>query len=605
VGLAALALAIAACEPGEPPKAARDAAEATAPADARATAAPAGSSAVTAIAAGGAHNYASYSHTCAVVDGGLQCWGAGESGQLGDGVLGRRSPRPVTAYAPGEGVAAVAAGGVHTCVAVRGRVACWGGNWNGQLGVPRPYLVGTPAPVPLPVEAITRVGAGARDACAATEREIWCWGGNEAGESGPNRCGEPAVPGCSTGPQAIPGIDGRVAAIALGRAHSCAQVDGRVVCWGAGERGQLGISEPGGRAAPVAVEGLPDGVSLLAVGADHGCAAAGAGVWCWGANAAGQLGDGSTTDRQTATALPPFADPVTALAAGEAHTCAATRSGVWCWGGGARGQLGGRARPEAQTHPVAVPSFGSGAVALAAGVDHTCAVRPSGTVTCFGDDDFGQLGDGAGASTHGPTDVLAWDDRRLRDRNGDGRIAIACLGDSNTQPLERGPRKWCEILADLAASRGWRVVNRAEGGATAVRFGSLITGDEQLEYALREDAVDAVILAYGTNDVRLPDATTERVMFNYTSLWRRAYEAGVDVFAALTPPTRSNPPETLAAITHLNTLLQQTFPPSRVIDFFSGVAETDFDDELHLGAAGQRQRAERAYAVLAAAAEGR
>ena len=141
---------------------------------------------------------------------------------------------------------------------------------------------------------------------------------------------------------------------------------------------------------------LGEGVQQIVAGESHTCALTTAGaVQCWGNNGNGQLGDGSTTGRTTPVAVPGLGSGVTALAAGGLHTCALTTAGaVQCWGYNDYGQLGDGSATHRNT-PVAVQGLGSGVTALAAGAYHTCALTTAGAAQCWGNNGYGQLGDGS------------------------------------------------------------------------------------------------------------------------------------------------------------------------------------------------------------------
>lgn len=93
------------------------------------------------------------------------------------------------------------------------------------------------------------------------------------------------------------------------------------------------------------------------------------------------------------------------LAAGDQYTCAVLMDGaVTCWGSNIFGQLGIGATTAAVYKPVKVGGV-SGAVDIAAGRSHTCAVVSGGAVLCWGRGEAGQLGDGKGTSSLVPVRV--------------------------------------------------------------------------------------------------------------------------------------------------------------------------------------------------------
>lgn len=156
-------------------------------------------------------------------------------------------------------------------------------------------------------------------------------------------------------------------------------------------------------------------VKDVRAGTSHTCARfSGGGVKCWGANAFGQLGLGNTTDRGTLPAQMGQALPYVALGglsalaitAGEAHTCSILSDGnVKCWGRNFYGQLG---LGDTDTHGdqsgemgadlpiVALDALGVEvkASAISAGTAHTCALVTPTKVKCWGNNTFGQLGQG-------------------------------------------------------------------------------------------------------------------------------------------------------------------------------------------------------------------
>ena len=129
----------------------------------------------------------------------------------------------------------------------------------------------------------------------------------------------------------------------------------------------------------------------------------------WGDNSMGQLGDGSTTERTTpVSVLLPAGATITALAAGGAHSLALTSTGrVYAWGDNTFGQLGDGTSGNTRTTPVPV-LLPAGAIitTLAAGVYHSLALTSTGQVYAWGYNGYGELGDGTITEQHTPVPVL-------------------------------------------------------------------------------------------------------------------------------------------------------------------------------------------------------
>jgi alpha-tubulin suppressor-like RCC1 family protein len=130
-------------------------------------------------------------------------------------------------------------------------------------------------------------------------------------------------------------------------------------------------------------------------------------VLCWGYNNKGQLGDGTDVSRLTPVSVVDLSTGVAAIAAGNEHTCALLiAGGVKCWGENGFGQLGDGTIVDSFS-PVDVNGLPAAIASVAAGEKHTCAASIGGVVLCWGFNESGQLGDGTLATHLLPTSVAS------------------------------------------------------------------------------------------------------------------------------------------------------------------------------------------------------
>ena len=375
-------------------------------------------------------------HTCGrTTAGAAYCWGDNGAAQLGIGALSPAITTTLQAVRGSRTLTSVSVGGIHACGLTAGGAAyCWGADLYGGLGggAPGPEICSSSqfpcSSAPLAVAGgltFSSLSAGWGPTCALTANgTAYCWGDNSDGDLGVGTntgslqtC---SIGACSYTPLAVAG-GLAFTTLGAGNFHACGlTTSGAAYCWGDNSTGELGIGVnvapdtcaigPCSR-TPVAVAG---GLTFTAlnVGTQHTCARATDGSWyCWGLNNYGQLGTGATGPEQCAGA-PCSSTPVavsaginlTAVVAGRRHSCGVTLAGAaYCWGENVYGQLGDGSTTNSLT-PVVVAG-GRTFTSLSPFSFHTCGLTTAGVAYCWGSNSNGELGDGTTTSSTVPVRV--------------------------------------------------------------------------------------------------------------------------------------------------------------------------------------------------------
>lgn len=303
----------------------------------------------------------------------------------------------------------------HTCaLKPGGTVACWG--YGGTLGNGGSGTIDSNVPVTVSnLTNVSSVASGGAHSCALDKANgsVACWGLGAFGQLGNGSFGSLAL---SNNPVPVSGLVG-VTAITSGHFFSCAlNANATVSCWGDDSSGQLGNGTGGSigsiQATPTLINNLTNVITITA-GEDHACALKSNGtVSCWGRGTKGELGNGQSLtsltpvdvkDPSSTVAFGVILADVKALYGGFQHTCALKTTGdVLCWGRNAAGMLGYGVYgtvTNASVPVLATSLAGLSISSIAIGGAHACALKTDGTAVCWGLGTDGQLGDG----TSGPT----------------------------------------------------------------------------------------------------------------------------------------------------------------------------------------------------------
>jgi uncharacterized repeat protein (TIGR02543 family) len=385
--------------------------------------------------------YLGASHTSSLSSNGrVFIWGDNNYGQLGDGTNSDQNvPTEITSrfsLFEGDKIIELSLGFQHSsALSLTGRVFMWGYNQNGQLGD------GTNSNRNVPTEITSRfslaqgdkiigLSLGRRDHSSAVSLtgRVFMWGRNYYGNLGNATTNYRNIPTEITSRFSL--VEGdKVIGISLGDDHSSAlSLTGRVFTWGRNRYGQLGDGAILGSLTSIdrnvpteitsrfsLIEG--DKIIEISLGFEHSSAVSLTGrVFTWGYNYKGRLGDGTFSTRNVPTEITSRfllveGDKISGLSLGENYSSAVSFTGrVFTWGDNQYGQLGngtagGFTYLNVPTEITSRFSLAEGdkIVSLSLGICHSSAVSSKGKVYMWGNNIFsGGLGDGTRIDSYIP-----------------------------------------------------------------------------------------------------------------------------------------------------------------------------------------------------------
>ncbi len=358
-------------------------------------------------------------HTCGIAtDGVAYCWGDDGYGKLGNGEENHnaQTPSPVdTSTISGQKTFLhIAAANYHSCgITTEGLMYCWGYDTHGQLG---DGGVGQDSQSPVAVDTSTMEGnttfsglAVSNHTCGITTDDVlYCWGNNSNGQVGtgadashyqsPQRVVTTPISGDKT-----------FQTISIGMFHSCGVTsDNMTYCWGGNFDGQLGNQDISHHSSlPVKVDTTTlddqDSFSEIASGISHSCGVSTTGkAFCWGRDTYNQLGDGGDSNYSISPAIVETSSitglkTMHSVTAATLHSCGMTTEGsAYCWGDDEYGYLGNNEQDEDSQQPVPVdtsPITGSKTfLQIDADSMHSCGLTSDKQLYCWGVGIYGQLG---------------------------------------------------------------------------------------------------------------------------------------------------------------------------------------------------------------------
>lgn len=407
-------------------------------------------------------------------DGSVWTMGYGISGQLGNGE-NVNSAYPVRAIGLSN-IIQISVGETH-CLALSssGSVYAWGRNTNKQISASETSSINIPTQISLPVCNIKFVEAGSNNSFVSDGTTVYAWGQNNYGQLGVGHklsvyypeavqnisnityidsfgkhtffiSGSKMLYACGSNNHSVLGnpdwgtitspelVKEYVDKIATGNNHAVAiDTKGYVFAWGANLWGQAAGESALDVQTPQIVfsEDYVGDVKDVKAGSEHSIILSGDNtVITWGRNSGGQLGDGTKIDRARLLEVSGLSN-IKMIAAGNGHTIAIEQNGtIWKWGQNPYGQFGNGTTQNSYSpnNEFKVKTLNT---KISSGLSHTIMVNEDGTVSTWGNNLYGQLGDSTNTNSVNAVAVI-----------GLNNIVEVTAGEYSSFALDKDGKVW-------------------------------------------------------------------------------------------------------------------------------------------------------------------
>ncbi len=289
----------------------------------------------------------------------------------------------------------------NAAIMENGDLYCWGNNGVGQVGN------GTTEDQTTPVKVLSNVKFvfcfSSRFLLAIMENgDLYCWGHNNYGQIG-NGTTE-----IQTKPVKILS-NVKSVSYCLNYVVSAITENGDLYCWGSNSHGQVGNGTTKIQTTPVKVLSNVKSVScsaeFMSAITENGD------LYCWGYNGDGQIGNGTTEDQTTPVKVLSDVESVFYSVihddGGYSVSAITTNGDLYCWGDNSYGQIGNNGNTKKQTIPVQVLSNVKSVYYSYSDYCSVSAITTDGDLYCWGNNNYGQAGNGTTENQTVPVKVLS------------------------------------------------------------------------------------------------------------------------------------------------------------------------------------------------------